>query len=190
VCDDDDDDDDVVVTDGRNQPHRRTVLPDKFDGTVNLRTYLDQFQLTASYNCWSNRDKANFLLMSLRGSASQCVSECVRRQASFSQVVDTLEKRFGTKDQDAAYRAQLKARRRRRGESQRDLYLDIDRLVGLSYPGEHSTQYDAIAVDAFCDSLDDPELEQRLRDKDPVNLEEAHRFAIKLESHRVVRKSD
>jgi len=48
-------------------------------------------------------------------------------------LVEKLEKRFGTKDQPARYRSQLKGRRRQKHESLYNVYDDISRLVLLAF---------------------------------------------------------
>ena len=46
-----------------------------------------------------------------------------------------------------------------------------------------SVHRDIAACDAFIDALDDPALEQRVRDKIPDNLDEAYRLAVVLEAN-------
>jgi hypothetical protein len=128
--------------------------------------------------------------MSLTGTAAQCVSGCIRDHACYSEIVATLERRFGTRNLDSAYKCQLKARRRKKGESLRDLCMDIDRLAGLAYPHTKSDTWDSIVVDAFIDALDDDDLSLIVRDKEPRTLDDAYQFAVRLESHRMTRKPE
>ena len=64
----------------------------------------------------------------------------------------------------------MRCRRRKRGETIRELAQDIRRLLALAYPGEvneQSTIFSHIARDAFLTAFDDPALEVAIREKDP-----------------------
>jgi len=50
----------------------------------------------------------------------------------YSDLVEKLEKRFGTKDQSARCRSQLKGKRRQKNESLYNVYDDIGHLVLLA----------------------------------------------------------
>jgi predicted aspartyl protease len=75
-------------------------------------------------------------------------------------------------------------RRRKPGESLQDLFLDVTRLVTLAHPGARSSLGDVLATDAFIDSLDNEDLEVRVRDRGPTDLDAAFRIAVQLESNR------
>ena len=99
-------------------------------------------------------------------------------------MVELLKTRYGQKDQAERYRAELKARRRKPGETLQGLYQEICRLVALAYPGEHSSsQLSAlIARDAFLDALNDRDLYVRVLEKEPQTIEQALVLACKLEA--------
>ena len=78
----------------------------------------------------------------------------------------------------------LKTRRRLAGESLRGLYQDICRIAMLAYPGPQSGLRDDLAVEAFINSLDDPELEVNVKDRFPRDLAEAFHTALRLEANR------
>jgi len=99
-----------------------------------------------------------------------------------------LEKRFGTKDQSARYRSQLKGRRRQKNESLYTVYDDIGRLVLLAYPGEQSVHRDDFGVEAFIESLDDYQLELYVRSQNHKDLKAAHKHASIMESFTSTRR--
>ena len=76
-----------------------------------------------------------------------------------------LELRFGDHEQVERFRAELRVRRRRKGEAIQELHQDICRLLALSYPGETGTLSKIVGRDAFLESLADPELRIRILDK-------------------------
>ena len=54
----------------------------------------------------------------------------------------------------------------------------------LAFPGERSKTSDVLAVEAFISSLDDEQLELRVKDRFPVNLKDAFNIALRLESNQ------
>ena len=109
---------------------------------------------------------------------------------TFIELVATLQAQFGTADQSAQFRIQLRMRRRARGESLQDLYLDVCRLVTLAYPGPRTELGDQLAVEAFIDSLDDGDFEEKMLGRGPKDLDEAFKVALQLESQRRGRRSN
>jgi len=76
--------------------------------------------------------------LKLAGTAAHVLSGGINAVPTYSDLVEKLEKRFGTKDQSARYRSQLKGRRVQKVESLYNVYDDISRLVLQAYPGKHS----------------------------------------------------
>src|SRR5262249_14707742 len=101
----------------------------------------------------------------------------------FDTLVARLRQRFGTDGQAAMYRAQLRSRRRAKGESLQSLYLDVMRLVSLAFPGPRSEHRDSLAIDAFLESIDDEDIRKRVHDRQPTDLDAAYRMATVMESH-------
>ena len=163
--------------------NRKWITPEHFDGLTPLATFLGQFETCAQYNRWDDDDKLAHLRISLRGSAALLLSADGAHCSTFEELVDKLKRRYGTEGQVALYRTQLRTRRRGRDESLQSLYLDISRLTALAYPGRPTEHGDAIAVDSFIDALEDDNLELRVRDREPKDLDEAYRTALMLEAN-------
>jgi predicted aspartyl protease len=119
----------------------------------------------------------------LKGSAAGLLKDCREDVKSYKSLEAKLRQRFDAKGREVSFRAQLRARRRQRGESLQELYIGIGDLMHQAYPGKGSVHRDIAACDAFIDALDDPALEQRVRDKLPDNLDEAYRLAVVLEAN-------
>ena len=102
----------------------------------------------------------------------------------YEQLCDKLSRRYGSEDQQEKFQAELRARRRRRGESLAELYQDIKRLMAMAYPDEGPTTLcEHIAKEHFITSLDDRNLELKLREREPRDLDAAFKCAVRLEAY-------
>ena len=68
-------------------------------------------------------------------------------------LIALLRNRFGSVKQAERYRAELRALRRRRGDSLQFVYQEVRRLIALAFPGQGGTLWEVIARDAFLDTL-------------------------------------
>ena len=100
-----------------------------------------------------------------------------------SGLISQLRARFGSANQTALYRTQLKCRRRGKTESLSELVNDIRRLMVLAYPGPTTAVTESFACDAFLEALNDRELALKIREKEPPSLEDAYQSAMRLEAY-------
>ena len=98
------------------------------------------------------------------------------------EIIRLLTNRFGSLNEEERYRSELKARRRRRGESSQSLYQDIRRLMALAFPGQSASLWEIMARDAFVESLGDQTLRLHVLERDPETLEKALKLATRLEA--------
>ena len=141
------------------------------------------FNIAAKFNDWNEKEKLAFLRTSLSGIAVQLLWDA--DDLTFDQLVTKLKDRFGAVGIEERYQTELRCRRRREGESIRELAQDIRRLMSLAYPGDGDSRIGQhIARDAFLAALGDPDLQLRVRDKDPHTLEEAVKFALRREINK------
>jgi len=96
-------------------------------------------------------------------------------------MVVTLSERFGSDQQAEVYRIQLHTRRRRANESLSELMQDIRRLMVLAYSSTTSSMWQAVAINAFLEALDDPMLALEVRKRGASTLDDAYRDALLLE---------
>jgi len=136
----------------------------------------------SAYNDWTDNDKLAHVRLRLVGTAAHVLSGGTSAIPTYSDLVEKLEKRFGTKDQSARYCSQLKGRRRQKNETLYTVYDDASRLVLLAYPGEQSVHRDDFGVQAFMEALDDYQLEFYVRSQNPKDLEAALKHASIYES--------
>jgi len=103
---------------------------------------------------------------------------------SYAELREKLRRRFGSEDQQEKFQAELRSRRRRRGETLAELYHDVRRVMTMAYPGEGaSTLCEHIAKDYFIAALNDRELELKIREREPRDLESALKQAVRLEAY-------
>ena len=147
------------------------MKPEKFNGHGSFETFLVKFENCCRYNGWNLRDKAANLRWSLTGAAAQLLwgSE----DFTYEELLEKLKRRFGGQGMEEKFQTELRCRRRSKGESLRELAQDIRRLMAMAYPGEKSSLSEHIARDSFLTALDDVELELKVRERAPKDLDEA-----------------
>ena len=105
-----------------------------YNGSTCLKTFLAKFENCSDYYAWDDRERLCHLRASLEGPAGQVLWDA-GQQSSVEDVITLLKNRFGSLNEEERYRSELKARRRRRGESLQSVYQDIRRLMALAFPG-------------------------------------------------------
>jgi len=100
-----------------DKSRRKPLKLEKYDGvTTSLETFLAKYYNCKRYNEWSDEESVVFLQDSLTGNASQVLWE-ISDETGHDEIVRLLRNRFGNSNQTERYRAELHARRRKRGES-------------------------------------------------------------------------
>ena len=161
---------------------RDYMKPGKFDGNSCFETFLSQFDNCAQYNRWSDTDKLHYLRWSLTGVAAGLLWGT--EEMGYNELVARLRSRFGSLDMEEKYQAELQCRRRKPTESLSELAQDVRRLMMLEYPMDRSTMSERLAKEHFICALDDPELELKVREKEPQTLVSALKYAQRLEVFR------
>ena len=169
----------VSSDDNYHYRSRRWMKPEKFDGHSSFETFIYMFENCCKYNKWGEEDKVAHLRWSLTGIAAQLLWDT--EHLSYSDLMEKLRNRFGGKGMEEKFQTELRCRRRNKGESIREMAQDIRRLMSLAYPGEKSGLAEHIARDAFLVALDDQEMELKIREREPVDLDSAVRLALRLE---------
>ena len=99
-----------------------------------------------------------------------------------------MEKRFGQQNLKEKYVQELRALKRTQGEPisalESRLRVIMTRAFGPKWQNSDHGQFNA--MEHFLTALDDHSLELRIRDKDPLTLDDAVKLAIKLEVHSSV----
>jgi len=145
----------VTIKRKSKKTQKKWLYPEKYVGTTPLPLFLANVESCANYNDWTDNDKLVHMRLRLIGTAAHVHSGGNTTIFTYSDLVEKLKKRFGTKDQSAMYISQLKGKRRQKNESLYTVYDDISCLVLLAYPGEQSVLRDDFRVEAFIEALDD-----------------------------------
>ena len=166
-------------------PPAKWIKPDKFVPPAPLESYLSHFETIATYNGWDEYDKTAHLKAALSAEAAQLLWDGGdHAYMTYDDVVNELRSRFGSAAHNDRYAAKLRTLRRRDGQDLQDLYNDVCKFMALAYPGTARTRLnDVFARDAFIAALNDRELEIKVRDRDPEDLEMAFRAAVKVEGY-------
>jgi len=114
----------------------------------------------------------------------------VAQAEDVESLVSILQANFGTEDQAERFRAELRARRRKPGETLQVLYQDVCRLLALAFPGPNSEARRLVGRDAFLDALNDNELRIRILEWAPQDLRQAMSLACRFEAYRQTAPSD
>ena len=155
------------------------MKPEKFNGKSSWETFLCQFENCARYNEWKPDDKVAYLRWSMTDLAAQMLWGT--ETYSYSQLVEKLGDRFGGHGIEEKFQHELRCRRRGKQESIRELAQDVQKLMSLAYPGEKSSMAEHIARDTFLSALDDPDLELKIREREPKDLESTVKLAQRFE---------
>jgi len=137
---------------------RQYVLPTlklgQYDGTKCLRTFLAKFDNCCDYYNWNEWEKLCHLRAAVDGGTGQVLCDA-GKQSSVEEIICLLKNRFGTQNQDKHYRADLKSRRRHKGETLQAVYQDVRRLMALAFLGQSGSLWEIMARDSFLEALGD-----------------------------------
>jgi len=155
---------------------------EKFNGTLCFKTFLTQFNNCAQFNGWNATDKLHCLRWFLTGVAARMLWGT--EKLSYKELVARLRSRFSSVDMKKKYQAEIQCRRRKPNKSLRELAEDIRRLMMLAYPRDRSPMSESLAKEHFICTFDDPDLELKVREKEPQTLGAALKYAQRLEIFR------
>jgi len=161
-------------------PDRR---PPTYDGRSSWTEFEVQFNLVAEMNNWDSDRAAYELAAALRGPALSILALLTNEQRrDLRQLQSALKDRFDPDNMREVHRANLKGRRRQKGESLTELGQQIKTLSRRAYPTATGELAKQLEVNAFIDALGDIDMEWAvLRDK-PKSVDEAVTVALQYES--------
>jgi len=154
-----------------------------YDGSGSLETFLAKFSRLAEYMHWDDTDRYYHLCASLNGIAGQVLWDA-GPQATVADVIGLLRTRFGNELHAERFKAEIKVKLRRPGESLQQLYQDISKLVALAYPNQEPALVNHVAKEAFVIVLNDPVLQLKVIEHEPKTVEDALNIAIKMEAYQ------
>ena len=136
--------------------------------------FIFQFRKTARYFGWSQQEKGDRLLASLRGKAVDFIMSKPREvQDNYQALKDALEVRFGKMEHPTSARRQLGYLRQEEGETLEDYADKVLTKVSEAYPGIDDEMEQDLAKEAFLRGCHHRSAAYAAAEKDPVTLQEA-----------------
>lgn len=176
-----------VVQNRIEQPRRKQITPESFKGDVHLEEYLGQFESCATWNGWSESQKAQQLFMCLRGRARGVIRHKDEwKKITYKELVGRLEAMFS--GQSELYLAQLRGRQQQQQESLQDFAQAVIKLTDNAYVGMSEEARNRIARDHFMGNLRDREIRSAIHLSRPKSMEEAIRTALETEAFLTAEK--
>lgn len=172
------------INDRSEKPHRQFMKPAKYNGTGPVESYIAQYEICARHNKWTAREKCDFLQWALDGVATEILWNLQGTgDLTYENLVDRLRQRFGYQGQSETFRAQLFRYKQKPAQSLNDLVFEIRKLTSLSYPNQKDNEtVEGIARDMFIQAIADPQLGLKVREREPVSLNDAFKLALRLDS--------
>ena len=162
---------------------RKPKEPQTYDGTSDFKDYILHFEQVAIWNKWSDIEKAQQLVMCLRGQAQTILSDLTLEQMNkYSDVRAAFERRFDPPGRETAYKSELRDKRLHQSESISQYGYSIRRLVTLAYPEMPRDARDVFATDHFIHGLSSNDMKKHVHLNHPKTLDEAITLAVEYEA--------
>lgn len=163
---------------------RKEKQPDTFDGSSSeWQDYIVHFEQVASWNGWSEIERAQQLSMSLRGTAQKLLSNLTVGQLSdYYTMKSVLEQRFNPKERVIAYRCEFRNRKQGKSESASDFGYNLRRLALQAYPQVPYSSLEQQVIDQFINGLSIFDMRKKVSFSHPQTLDQAISSAVEYEA--------
>ncbi|CAC5417406.1 unnamed protein product [Mytilus coruscus] len=137
---------------------RKQKEPDSVDGKCSEWVdYIIHFEQVASWNQWTDREKAQQLTMCLRGYAQKILSDLTLGQLSdYNALKNVLSQRFNPREGEVAYRCEFRNRRRQKDETVAEYGYGLRRLAQQAYRIIRYHEIEPTVVDHPVDKIVNP----------------------------------
>ena len=171
---------------GGRKIDRPVFLPESFSGKGGeWAAWLEQFELAAEINAWTQRDCLHFLILLMKGHARDiCSSLPPEKKVDYTVLKDALQQQFEPAMHGDWCHAAFLDRKRSPGEAAIDFGHELRRLVRKAYPEYSADTRDSLARDHFIARIGNGDVRVQLRCNKPKTLEDAINFAAELEQVR------
>lgn len=163
---------------------RREKEPDKFDGrSVEWKDFIVQFEHVSLWNRWSVHEKAQQLVMCLRGSAQKMLGDLTYNELNNYDILKSvLSNRFSPAERVFSYRSEFRNRRRQKQESVSDYGYALRRLSCLAYPEVPHSFREINVIEQFINGLSSHDLKKHVSLNHPKSLDGAIALATEYEA--------
>jgi hypothetical protein len=157
------------------------MKPEKYDGKTCWRTYLNHFKVCAQHNGWDDDEKTAYVRWAMAEQAAQLLWRT--KGFTYERLFKKLEQHFGSDRSQEKFQHELRCRRRGEHETLPELAQDVQRLMSLAYPEDNdSTTARHVERDAFLSAMDDADLELKVLEREPKDLDCALEIAQRVEA--------
>ena len=158
--------------------------PDKFEGkSKEWRDYIIHFESVAKWNDWNDNEKAQQLVMCLRGPAQKLLSDMRSENLSNYHIVkETLSRRFNPVERETAYRCEFRNRKQKRHESVSEFGYVLQRLCFQAFPGVSQEAREIYVIDQYINGLSRPEVRSHVQYRHPQSIDSAIALAVEFEA--------
>ena len=137
----------------------------------------------ATWNGWSDAEKAQQLVMSLRGKAQKLLGELTEGELnSFVELKRILSQRYDPQESSVAYRCEFRARKRQKNETSADFAYALRRLACLAFPEMPYEYRETNILEQYLNSVGCTELKEHIIFKHPKSLDEAISHTVEYEA--------
>ena len=165
---------------------RTRVKPRTYEGTTTWKEYHNHFQRVSRINGWTEDQKLDLLWVNLTGEALSYTESLTPEQtATYDDLCQALDGRFGDQHLSEVFKSELRSRRRKSGESLPALAQDVSRLVQRAYPDIGRPGVDELAIEKFREALPDHEQRVAVYQSKARTLDQAVKAAIDMESWQI-----
>ena len=154
----------VAALNGRRKP----IPAPKFDGTSDVRRFLQTFSEVAEQNQWDDEERSLHLKLALQGTAADCV-----QGDTAEQMVESLLTRFQLSREEA--RRELRNLKLKTGQDIHKFGNLVMKLVKMADPDLDGEQLDDRATAELVDAIGDRLLTSEFRLQGPINFADAIR---------------
>ena len=161
----------------------KTALPQKYDGSTNLTSYLVQFEALAQEQAWGYAKKGIVLLGRLKGRALDVATQ--GENHSYPELIKRLKRHF-VPDSEEMFAQQLHAIKKQPSQTWEDLAFQVRETTEKAYRTAGSPTQERLAMGAFINAIPNDQLRQKLRDSDLKTMEEVLNRIRKLEADQEI----
>ena len=147
---------------------RKPIPAPKFDGTSDVRKFLQTFAEVAEQNQWDDQERTLHLKLALQGTAAECV-----QGDTADELAESLVTRFQLSREEA--RRELRGLKLRSGQDIHKFGNLVMKLVKMAEPDLDGEQLDDKATTELVDAIGDRFLTREFRLQGPINFADAIR---------------
>ena len=160
------------------------VLPEPFDGESSWEDWQLHFQNVAIVNGWTDEQKLQWLRVHLTGRAQRTFHRLPEAsRASYEDATAALQERFEPTSRKTRYQAEFETRRKKKSEGWADFADDLRSLADKAFPDLQLEARECLAVRAYLQQLEQPQVAFSVKQSGPKTLDEAVAATLEMESY-------